>query len=190
MLYLKKNLIALISIGILIAFGTIFILVNPSVLIKVALITIAILMLIIGIGFMVSTQQYVGVDKNKLIVQSVILITLAILLIIFRNNYILRVIIGTIFILMGIIDFVYSQDKINHLKKDFWKYIIGFILILSFDIILKIVFVFIGVLLFTLAGYLCYLLIKHRNDKEIKNIFMIIFLNRITRKDDDDIWEL
>ena len=187
--YLKKNFLTLIVITLLIAFGILLILLDPELLIKIFMYVVAIMLIIMAIGFLISAKQYVGNDKTKLIIQSIILIILSVLLMIFPK-YITRIIIGIIFLLIPIMELIYATDKSAQFKEDIWKYIVGIILVLSFTIVLKFVLIFLGVFLILIAGYLIYLLIKHHNDKNIPNVLVIIFLKQFFRKDDKDTWEL
>src|SRR5690606_28994239 len=109
----------------------------------------------IAINFFIQSQHYLGDDKTKLIVQSIILIIFAVLLFVFPE-YLLRLIIGSILILVPLIELILATDKLAQLKKDIWKYIVGIIFVLSFGIILKIVFVSLGTAILALAGYIIY----------------------------------
>lgn len=185
--YIKKNILSIILMVILIAVGAIFILLNPVLLINVFMYAIAGLLIIMAIGFMVSSQQYLGDDKTKLILQSLLLIALSLVLLFFPI-YISRLIIGIIFLLIPVVELVYANNKLEQVKKDIWKYIVGFILIFSFEVVLKIVFVILGIFFIYVAGYLLYLLIIHKKDNQ--NIFVIIILKKFIRKEDNDTWQL
>lgn len=185
--YLKKNILTLIAIAILITIGVLFIFINPVFLINVLMYSVAILLTIIAIRFIITSHHYLGKDKIILIFQSIVLILFSVLLFIVPD-YISRLIIGIILLFIPIVELVFTNNKIEQLKKDIWKYVIGIIFILSFNLVLKIVFVSLGIAIIAFAGYLIYLLILHKKDNQ--NIFVILFLKKIIRKDENDIWQL
>jgi hypothetical protein len=160
---------------------------NPNILIRLFMYAIAVILIGIAIGFIINSQNYLGKDKTNIIIQSIVLIILSVLIILFPGH-ITRVIIGVIFLMIPIMELIYAQDKWVQVKKDIWKYVFGIILILSFNAILKIVLVILGSLLILIAGYLGYSLWKHRNDKSIPNVLILIIIEQFTRKEDK--WEL
>ena len=138
MLYIKKNVLTLIIMLLLVSLGILLMILDPNVLIRIFMYVIAVILIGIAIGFIINSQNYLGKDKTKIIIQSIVLIVLSVLIMIYPKH-ITRVIIGAIFLMIPIMELIYSQDKWQQFKKDIWKYIIAIILILSFNTILKIV---------------------------------------------------
>lgn len=191
-MYLKQNIFALILIFLLLLLGIVFITVSPTVLIGIFIFIIASLLLIMGINFLMISNQYTGKDKNNLIIQSIVLISIGIALIIIPkgiNEWIFRVVIGIIFILYPILNLFTVKYKKEQFKKDIPLYIVGLVLIFSFGAIIKIIMILVGSILVTLGLILIYLLIKNKNNKDNPNIIFNLGIKYFIRKGSKGKWE-
>ncbi|MFA5543283.1 MAG: hypothetical protein WDA47_05880, partial [Bacilli bacterium] len=145
-----------------------------------------------GINFLVMSNQYSESDRNKLIIQSIVLITIGIALFLIPkgiNEWIFRVIIGVVFILYPLLNLFTVQYKKEQFKKDLPMYLTGIILVLSFGAIIKIIMIIIGSALIAFAFVLAYLLYKNRNNTTSPNLIFNIVLKYFIRKGSNNKWE-
>lgn len=160
-MYLKKNILTIIIIFLLFLFGSLLLFIDASKVITIIMYIIAGFMILLAISFLVSAKSYLGKDKGMLIAQSIVLLTLSVLIFIFPDS-LMRTVIGVLFILVPLFKLITVQNKFEQFLKDIYKYIIGFILIFSFDSVLDIAIKTLGILLFILGIILLYLLIINR----------------------------
>ena len=79
---------------------------------------------------------------------------------------------------MGLIN---SPKKLNYLKNNFWKFLVGIIFIFAVDIVLDIILAIFGVTLIVFAIYLIYILVTNYRDKTYPNVltkYLVIYLNK------------
>lgn len=188
-MYFRKNLLAIFVITILFLLGFLLILINASTVIKIFMFVIAILLTSIAINFIVKSREYIGKDKTILIIQSIILIAASIIIILIPNQ-ITRIIIGTLFIVYPFIKLFSVRNKFAQFKADLPLYIIGFVLILSLEAILKIVMIILGSFLILLGMYILVILIKNMNNKNNPNVMANLVLKYFLKKGKIDKWEL
>lgn len=171
-MYYKKNLLAIIIIFLLFLFSGLLIFIASEVVINIAMYIIAILMIIMAIGFLLSVKNYQGRDKSILIVQSILLIIFSVLLFVFPSA-LMRAILGGLLIILPLIKLFTVENKFDQFLKDLYKYILGVILLFSFDSILDIVVKAVGVLLLALGILLLIILFKNRH-KDVNILYQIM----------------
>lgn len=187
-MYLRKNILALILIALSFLFGVCAILVDPNSLIRIVMYILALFLIIVAVNFLIKSKEYLGKDKANLIIQSICLI-IASIAIIFIPGDVIRIIIGVIFILYPLIYMFTVNNKFKQFKKDLPKYIIGLLLILSLDKLLKLFMIIIGSLLILFGFYLIIMLIINRNNKDQPNIIVKLAFKLFFKKERINTWE-
>lgn len=188
--YLKNNLLVIILIILLFALGTFCFLIDGKDFIKIFSILAFIYLLFIGSWMIYAAIKY-GKDldlnsgfwnkKPGYLIQGVILIGASIIILLYPN-YLVRLIIGILLIIVPTIKLIHAYNKRKYLRNNFWKFIVGIILIFAIDIILEIMFFIIGGILYACAIFLIYLLIYNYKDHSKPNIItkytLIYFINK------------
>jgi hypothetical protein len=131
-----------------------------------------------GITLMVLAFRDVRVEERSgdffngrtfYLIQAVILLTTSILSIIYPD-YLLRIIIGIVLIIIPSIKLLFEVDKKRYLKNNFWKYIVGILFVLASDGILNVIFIIIGlslILVFLAGVYLVVINYRHKDNANI-----------------------
>lgn len=186
--YLKTNYLAIILILMLIILGTLFIIVSGENFIKIFSYLAASYLIIVGIAMIVLTirqQNYLNestYSKKVMgnIIYALVLFVLGILIIIFPD-YLVRIFIGITLIFFPTLELLQSKNKKNYLRNNFWKYLIGIIFIIAVDVVLEILFNFIGVAFYVFALFLIVMLIRNYHNQEYPNLiskYIIYFVKR------------
>lgn len=146
-LFIKKNKIEIILASVLLIIGVLCIILSGITIISIITYLMGAFFIISGITVIVGTVKNRSVVTTSLtipIIQGVVLIVLGSSLFIFPNHLV-RLIVGIMFIIIPTIKIILEKEKLAGLKKQIYKYIIGLIFIISFDKILDILFIIIGV---------------------------------------------
>ncbi|HEY8444800.1 MAG TPA: hypothetical protein VIK94_01575 [Bacilli bacterium] len=178
-MYWRKNILAIIIIFLLFLFSSLLLIIEAKKVITIIMYIIASFMIIMGISFLISARQYRGNDKKILIIQSIFLILFSTITFIFPSA-LMRTILGALFIIIPLIKMLFVEDKFKQFIKDIYKYIIGLILLLSFDSVLDIAVKTLGVLLFALGIILLVILIKNRHQNT--NILYKLMIKLLLKK--------
>lgn len=188
-MYLRKNILTLVLMFVALGLGVAAIFVNPNIIIKIIMYILAIILLLTSINFLRKSRVYLGKDKKILIIQSVGLIIVSLALFIVPSQ-IMRIIIGVLFIVYPLVFMFSVNNKFAQFKKDIPKYLIGILLILSLDTILKIVMMVLGSVLIIFGLYLAMLLVINSRNPEKPNVLLKIAMKLFLRKENMDKWEL
>jgi hypothetical protein len=173
--YLKKNYIVLIMIAALLALGTFFIVLPGIDFILVFSILLGVYLAGAAVYiFLLALRAYAlpGPKSARVVafIASGALLGLAVLTVIYPAVMV-RIVIFLIFIVTPTVALFVKPDKKAYLRKNFWKYILGVILLLSVEVLVDIAFIIVGVLFYGVAGYLIYLLVIHSRMPEKPNLF-------------------
>lgn len=192
--YLKNNIILIFISILLLALGILCILIDGKNVINAFSILALVYLFGVG-GWMIFSafkyRDYLEANNNFMIkpigyiIQGVILIFLGVL-VIFYSDVLVRIIIGILLIILPLITLITEDDKIGYLKRNFWKFIVGLIFILTFDIIIDIIFTIIGIGLIVCVGFIIYLLVKNYKEKEYSNLITKYIVMYIIKKNDKD----
>lgn len=188
--YLKNNFILVIVSFVLILLGIMCIMIRGDSIFLIFSILALVYLIVIG-GWMIYSsfkfkdhldQNTNFLNKSKgYLIQGIIMILAGILIISFPD-FLVRLIIGIILIILPLITLIKHDDKKRYLKNNFWKFIVGLIFVLAFDIVLDILFIIIGSSLIILAGWIIYLLIINYNDKTYPNVISKYIMIYIVKK--------
>jgi len=187
--YLKNNIILIIAIIVLIGLGILCILINSDSVYQ--LFSIFAFIYLIGIGFWMLYSSFKNRKElsentsffksaNGYLVQSILFICFGILVLIFPN-FLVRLLIGLVLIFQPLMGLINSPKKLNYLKNNFWKFLVGIIFIFAVDIVLDIILAIFGVTLIVFAIYLIYILVTNYRDKTYPNVltkYLVIYLNK------------
>lgn len=187
--YLKNNLVLVIAVIILIALGTFCILISGNDIYKAFSIFALVYLVAVG-GWMIYSsfhyKNYLEANPTFLnrplgyLIQGGILIILGVLILIFPR-FLVRLLIGLLLIAQPLVTLITTDDKLNYLKYNFWKFIVGLIFILAIDIVLDILFIIIGVGLILFAAFIIYVLIINYKDRTYPNVitkYIVIYINK------------
>lgn len=187
--YLKNNLVLVIAVIILIALGTFCILISGNDIYKAFSIFALVYLVAVG-GWMIYSsfhyKNYLEANPTFLnrplgyLIQGGMLIILGVLILIFPG-FLVRLLIGLLLIAQPLVTLIMTDDKLNYLKYNFWKFIVGLIFILAIDIVLDILFIIIGVGLILFAAFIIYVLIINYKDRTYPNVitkYIVIYINK------------
>lgn len=188
--YLKNNIILIIISIILIVVGIFSILIRGSDIIKIFSYLALVYLVLVG-GWMIFSaikyKEYLKSNTNFInrppgyIIQGSILILAGVIIVVFPD-FLVRLVIGIILIIQPLITLINHDDKKRYFNNNFWKFIIGLIFILAFDVVLDILFIIIGAGLIGLAFWIIYLLIINYKDKTYPNLITKYMMMYIIRK--------
>lgn len=191
--YLKNNILIIVAILLLIVLGIFCILIDGSDVIKAFSIIALVYLILIG-GWMIYSsfkyKDYLNNNPNFInkpigyIIQGSVLIILGVLIIIF-DEFLVRLAIGIFLIALPLITLFTKPDKVQYLKNNFWKFIIGLLFILAYDVVFDILFIIIGICFILLSGYLSYLLVTNYKDKSYPNVLTKYLMLYIIKKNKD-----
>lgn len=180
-LFIKKNKIEIMLALALLIIGTICVILSGKTIIKIITYLMGAFFIISGITVIVGTIKNKSVVTTSLtipIVQGVVLIILGSSLYIFPNHLV-RLIVGILFIIIPTIKIILENEKIMVFKKELYKYIIGLIFIISFDRLLDILFIIIGVALIGLSIVLIIYTIKSFKKDQKNSLLYKLFMKKI-----------
>lgn len=168
-------------IALLWVIGSVLIIADAKNLIQLIMYIIAAVLIIAAISAIISSGEYLGRDKQRFIIQAIILIIVGVLIFFVPAN-IMRIIIGSILILISLVRLFTVENKRAMLKEDAWKIIIGLFLIFSIESVLDIVVGIFGCLIICIGIFLLYVLIKQVNHKDCPNILYELGMKYILKK--------
>lgn len=180
-LFIKKNKIEIIIALALLIIGVLCIVLSGKTIINIITYLIGAFFIISGITVIVGTIKNKSVVTTSLtipIVQGVVLIILGSSLYIFPNHLV-RLIVGILFIIIPTIKIILETEKLTVFKKELYKYIIGLIFIISFDRLLDILFMVIGVVLIGLSVVLIIYTIKSFKNDQNNSLLYKLFVKKL-----------
>ena len=92
-------------------------------------------------------------------------------LIILFPEYLVRVFVGIVLLIIPAVRLILSTDKKRYLQYNFWKFIVGVIFIVAADAVIGILFDFLGIALIAAGIFLLVLLFRNYRNKEYPNLF-------------------
>ncbi len=191
-MYLKHNIFTIIIILALFAIGGLLITVNPSTVLKVLMMALAIFILLGALNFLIRSKNYSGQDKKNLEFQSIVMIVVSISLLVMPkgvNDWLFRIIIGIIFIILPLFTLYNSSYKKEQFRIDIPKYIIGIVLVFSYKEFLKVILVILGLLTILIGVWLIYQLVKNRKNNTTPNLLIYLGIKYFLKKGKWSRWE-
>lgn len=176
--YLKNNYQTIIFILALIVLGIFCIMLKGENFIEIFSYLAAGILMLVGISMIVFSIRYHDyLQGGRFLDRSVgyftygtVLLAFALLIIIYPE-YLVRIIIGISLIIFPTIRLIQAEDKKRFLRYNFWKFLIGIIFIIAVDVILEILFDFLGIAFIAGAIFLIVMLVRNYNNKEEPNLF-------------------
>ncbi|MDD3191649.1 MAG: hypothetical protein PHP41_02725 [Bacilli bacterium] len=175
-MYYQKNIIAIIAIILFYIFGVFFILIDPSLILRITLMGISFLLLLVAALIFIYLPSFPEKMKNRKIVEAVFMIIVALLMILFYSE-VTRIILGLYLIAVPVAHIIEYKGK-DKLHFDILKIIIGILLIISFEQFIAIAMIVLGCGLLIGATMLLFLLLKNRKERSIPNILVKYFMKR------------
>lgn len=182
----KKNLFTILVVVLLFTIGILFIVLDPKVIMSILRFIIVIILLASSIRFLIIVKDYRGKDKTMLIMQSVILLVFAIAILFVPITFLMQII-GVIILLQAILRLIIAPIKMIQFKQDIPMYIIGILLLVAVESILKVVMIILGVGLILLGIYL--LILVHTFRKKDQNVMVYVFEKYIQSEAKKNSWE-
>jgi hypothetical protein len=190
--YLKINYQSLILILALIVLGTFCLLLSGENFIRMFSYLAAAYLLLMGITVIVFSFRYQEYLKNDTFldravgyfIYGIVLLSLAVLIILYPD-YLVRIFIGITLIVFPTIQLIKSVDKKSFLRYNFWKYLVGIIFIIAVDVILEILFHFLGIAFYALAIFLIIMLVRNYHNHEYPNLvskYIIYIIKRNSKE--------
>lgn len=187
--YLKINYQTILLILSLIVLGIFCIILKGENFIAIFSYLAAGILILLGIAMIAfSIRYYDYLQSGSFLDRSVgyftygtVLIASAVLIILFPD-YLVRILIGISLIIFPTVRLIQAKDKKRYLRNNFWKYLIGVIFIIAVDVIMEVLFDFLGIAFIAGAIFLTVMLIKNYQNKEEPNLFSKYIIYIIKQK--------
>lgn len=188
-LYLKKNFAVVIMILILLAVGTFFVVLPGLDFIRIFSVILALYLTgaavyIFILALRSNLEGAILNNRAAAFAAAAGLLTLAVLTVIFPRFMVL-IVIFLVFIATPTITLFVRTDRKAYFRKNFWKYILGAVLLLSVKLLVDIAFIIVGIIFYGLACFLIYLLIAGSRLPEKPNLvdkYLVRYLILLSKK--------
>lgn len=182
-LFLKKCRVEMITFLVLLLIASLAIFLSKDALINLVSYGLGIFFILTGILIFVTTIRNRANEESHLaflFLQGLVVLGLGIAVIVFKSYWI-RLLIGGIVLLIPIVKTINANDKKMQIIKEIPKVIAGLILVLSFNQVIKILFLVIGIVLFILSIVLLVFTIKSYRQNKHNSLFYSFFVKTIYR---------
>jgi len=176
--YLKTNYQTLLLVAVLFALGTLCFLLSGEDFIRMFSYLAAAYLFISGLALIVLAIRYhEHLQDGSFFDRSIGYFTYGLFLfgcaalIILFPEYLVRVFVGIVLLIIPAVSLILSTDKKRYLQYNFWKFIVGVIFIVAADAVIGILFDFLGIALIATGIFLLVLLFRNYRNKEYPNLF-------------------
>ncbi|HQA20150.1 MAG TPA: DUF308 domain-containing protein [Bacilli bacterium] len=182
-LFIKKARLELITVAVLLIIASLMIFLSKQALIILVSIILGLFFIGTGILILVTTIKNRHQEEPNLfflLAQGIVVLTFGICAIVFRT-YWLRLVVGVLMIVYAVLKIIIASNKKSQIFKELPKTIIGLVLVLSLEAIIKLVFLILGIIIFVLCGILIFLTIRAYRKNKHNSLFYQFFMNTLTK---------